>query len=74
MKYEEMTRKEIADIVNKGGDQLAKLNKMVAGHLGSLRLSDKAREQVDLTDINAMAEVFGGCFTEEDVEKLVREC
>lgn len=71
MKYEEMTMDQINEITRRGGDQLRKLNKAVADYLDGLKLSDKAREQISQTDINNMADVFGGCFTSEEVEEVV---
>ena len=72
MKYEEMTMDHINEITRMGGDQLRKLNKAVADYLDGLKLSDKAREQIIQTDINNMADVFGGCFTSEEVEEVVK--
>ena len=72
MKYEEMTMDKINEITRRGGDQLRKLNKSVADYLDGLKLSDKAREQISQTDINNMADVFGGCFTSEEVEEVVK--
>lgn len=71
MKYEEMTMDQIDEITRRGGDQLRKLNKAVADYLDGLKLSDKAREQISQTDFNNMADVFGGCFTSEEVEEVV---
>ena len=72
MKYEEMTMDQINEITRKGGDQLRKLNKAVADYLDGLKLSDKARDQISQTDFNNMADVFGGCFTSEEVEEVVK--
>ena len=72
MKYEEMTMDQINEITRRGGDQLRKLNKAVADYLDGLKLSDKAREQISQTDINNMADVFGGCFTSEEVEEVIK--
>jgi len=71
--YTEMTVQEIMDIVNKGGDQLVKLNRMVRNHLDSLDLSQEARSIIAQTDGNSMAEGFGGLFTAQEVEKFVSE-
>lgn len=71
MKYEEMTMDQINEITRRGGDQLRELNKAVADYLDGLELSDKARDQISQTDFNNMADVFGGCFTSEDVEEVI---
>lgn len=73
MKYEEMTMDQIDEITRRGGDQLRKLNKAVADYLDGLKLSDKAREQISQTDFNNMADVFGGCFTSEEVEEVAKQ-
>ena len=72
-KYTEMTKKEIANIVNKGGSDRAKLNREVADHLDSLNLSAKAQDVIAGTDINVMAEVFGGLMTAQEVENYIEE-
>lgn len=72
MKYEEMTMNQIDEITRRGGDQLRKLNKAVADYLDGLDLSEKARDQISQTDFNNMADVFGGCFTSEEVEEVVK--
>ena len=72
-KYTEMTRKEIADIVNRGGSDRVKLNEEVMDYLDTLDLSSKAREVITGTDISIMAEVFGGMMTAEEVENYIEE-
>lgn len=72
-KYTEMTRKEITEIVNKGGSDRVKLNSAVADHLDTLDLSSKARDVIADTDINVMAEVFGGLMTAKEVEDFIEE-
>lgn len=73
-KYTEMTRKEIADIVNRGGSDRLKLNEEVMDYLDTLDLSSKAREVITGTDISIMAEVFGGLMTAEEVENYIEKC
>ncbi len=73
MKYEEMTMDQINEITRRGGDQLRELNKAVTDYLDGLKLSDKAREQISQTDFNNMADVFGGCFTSEEVEEVAKQ-
>lgn len=72
-KYTEMTRKEIADIVNRGGSDRVKLNEEVMDYLDTLDLSSKARDVINGTDISVMAEVFGGLMTAEEVENYIEE-
>lgn len=72
-KYTEMTRKEIADIVNRGGSDRVNLNEEVMDYLDTLYLSSKAREVITGTDISIMAEVFGGMMTAEEVENYIEE-
>ena len=72
-KYTEMTRKEITDIVNRGGSDRVKLNEEVMDHLDTLDLSSKAREVITGTDISITAEVFGGLMTAQEVEDYVEE-
>ena len=72
-KYTEMTRKEITDIVNRGGSDRVKLNEEVMDYLDTLDLSSKAREVITGTDISIMAEVFGGMMTAEEVENYIEE-
>lgn len=73
-KYTEMTRKEITDIVNSGGSDRVKLNEEVSDYLDSLNLSSRAMDVISGTDINVMAEVFGGLMTAEEVENYIEEC
>lgn len=72
-KYTEMTRKEIKDIVNRGGSARVKLNEEVMDYLDTLDLSSKARDVINGTDISVMAEVFGGLMTAEEVENYIEE-
>lgn len=71
--YKEMTREEINAIIRKGGDELKKLNQTVANHLDALDLSEEALNIIADTDINNMAECFGGLFTSEQIEECIRE-
>lgn len=70
--YENMSMDEIQRIVNKGGDDLLKLNDAVASHLDKLDLSDEVRDMVNQTDIRSLAEVFGGLFTAEQVAEFCK--
>ena len=72
-KYTEMTRNEINNIIKIGGDDLKKLNQEVANYLDRLNLSDKARDIIADTDINSMAECFGGLFGAEEIENYINE-
>lgn len=72
-KYTEMTRKEITEIVNRGGSDRVKLNEEVMDYLDTLDLSSKARDVITGTDISVMAEVFGGLMTAEEVENYIEE-
>ncbi len=72
-KYIEMTKREITEVVNKGGDDKRRLNQMVADHLDALNLSSEAQDVIFDTDINAMAETFGGLFTKEEIENCIKE-
>lgn len=71
--YTEYTRKEINEITKRGGDDLKKLNKMVADYLDDLDLSDRARAVISDTDFNCMAICFGGMMTAEEIEEDVKE-
>lgn len=73
-KYTEMTRKEITDIVSRGGSDRLKLNEEVMDYLDTLDLSSKAREVITGTDISIMAEVFGVLMTAEEVENYIEKC
>lgn len=64
---------EIQKIVKKGGDALKQLNQEVADYLDSLQLSREVRDVIADTDINSMAEVFGGLHSEKEVEEFVTE-
>lgn len=70
--YKEMSMEEIEEIRRRGGDDLNKLNQAVADYLDDLDLSGEALEVVADTPINSMAEAFGGCFTSEEVEEVVK--
>ena len=71
--YKEMTREEINAIIRKGGDELKKLNQAVADYLDSLDLSKEAYNIIADTDINNIAEVFGGLFAVEQIESFIKE-
>lgn len=73
--YTEMTMDEIREIVNRGGDDLVKLNGMVQEYLFSIstKLSDRANEIITTTDGNIMAECFGGLFTVSDIEEYIKD-
>lgn len=71
--YTEYTRDEINKITKRGGDDLKKLNKMVADYLDNLDLSDRARKVINETDFNCMAICFGGMLTAEEIEEDVKE-
>lgn len=71
--YTEMTRDEISKITNRGGDDKIKLDRIVSDYLHGLDLSDKAQNVIANTEISAMAEIFGGLFTEKDVEDYIAE-
>lgn len=71
MEYLKMTKTEIREIVNKGGNELTELNEIVSEHLESLNLSQPAKNIIDDTDLNCIADVFGGLFTAEEVEEFV---
>lgn len=73
MEYLEMSRNEIRDIVNRGGDKKRKLDKVVADYLDTLDLSEVARDVIAQTGINDMAETFAGLFTVEEVEETAAE-
>lgn len=72
-KYTEYTQKEINEITKRGGDDLKKLNQMVADHLDSLDLSDKARAIINDTDFNCLALCFGGLMTAQEVETDIKD-
>lgn len=71
--YKQMTQKEINAIIRKGGNELKKLNQAVADYLDGLDLSKEALNMIADTDINNMAECFGGLFTSEQIEECIRE-
>ena len=48
-------------------------NQKIADFLDSLKLSDRARSIITQTDINMMAECFGGLKTAEEVEEYIRD-
>ena len=49
------------------------INQITADKLDKMELSDRARSIIAQTDINMMAECFGGLETAEEVEKYIRE-
>ena len=55
------------------GEGDMKKNQEAADFLDSLKLSDRARSIIAQTDINMMAECFGGLETAEEVEDYIRE-
>lgn len=69
----EMSLMEIQEIVKRGGDALNQLNREVADYLDTLKLSEEAREAIAGTDISVMAELFGGLYSEKEVEDFVSE-
>lgn len=73
MEYIKMTQEEINAIVRRGGDKLTKLNRLVSEHLEGLELSQPVRAIIDNTDLNNMADVFGGLFTVKEVEDYIIE-
>lgn len=48
-------------------------NQKTADFLDSLKLSDRARSIIAQTDINMMAECFGGLETAEEVEQFIKD-
>lgn len=64
---------EIQEIVKKGGDALNQLNREVADYLDTLQLSEEVRDVIAGTDISVMAELFGGLYSEKEVEDFVSE-
>lgn len=73
MKYTEMSREQIRQIVDRGGDKLVKLNQQVGDYLDCLELSERARDIIENTDGNAIAECFGGLMSAQEVENYIRE-
>lgn len=71
--YLEMTRSEILEVVRRGGDDKRKIDRIVSNHLRGLDLSEKAQGIIADTDINLMAESFGGLFLPRDVEDYILE-
>ena len=67
------TLREIQEIVKRGGDALNQLNREVADYLDTLQLSEEVRDVIAGTDINSMAELFGGLHSEKEVEDFVSE-
>lgn len=49
------------------------INQITADKLDKMDLSDRARNIIAQTDINMMAECFGGMETAEEVEEYIRE-
>lgn len=70
--YMEMDQNEINRIVRKGGSMLTKLNGIVAEHLNTLNLSERARYIISDTSIDIMAEVFGGMRSEQEIEEYIK--
>lgn len=64
---------EIQKIVKRGGDALNQLNREVADYLDTLKLSEEARNAIAGTDMAIMAELFGGLYSEKEVEDFVSE-
>ena len=50
-----------------------KLNEEVMDYLDSLNLSSRAMDVISGTDINVIAEVFGGLITAEEVENYIEK-
>ena len=73
MKYTEMSREQICQIVNRGGDKLVKLNQQVGDFLDCLELSERARDIIANTDGNSIAECFGGLMSAQEVENYILE-
>lgn len=71
--YKQMTQKDINDIISRGGDDLRKLNKEVGEYLDGLKLSQKAINIISDTDMNIIAECFGGLMTAEEVEQYIQD-
>lgn len=73
MEYLTMTSKEIKTIINKGGDDKRKLNEVVSDFLDGLYkdLSEEARATIADTDINIMAETFGGLKSAQEVNDFI---
>lgn len=69
-----MSRNEIRDIVNMGGDKKRRIDKVVADYLDTMDLSEFARYVIAKTGINDMAETFAGLYTAEEVEAYIKEC
>lgn len=73
MEYLTMTNEEIKAIINKGGDDKRKLNEVVSDFLDGLYkdLSEGARATISDTDINIMAETFGGLKSAQEVNDFI---
>ena len=72
--YVDMSKEEVAEIVNRGGADLVRLNDMVAEYLrGMDGLSQDALDAIATTGIADMAEIWGNCKTKDEVEKFVTE-
>ena len=48
------------------------INQITADKLDKMELSDRARNIIAQTDINVMAECFGGLETAEEVEQFIK--
>ena len=55
------------------GNMRKNINQITADKLDKMDLSDRARNIIAQTDINMMAECFGGMETAEEVEEYIRE-
>lgn len=49
------------------------INQITADKLDKMDLSERAQQIIAQTDINVMAECFGGLMTADEVEKYVEE-
>ena len=72
-KYTDMTAEEITTIIDRGGNDLDKLNQQVRNYLDTLELSDYSKAVIDATEIRCMAECFGGIYSATDVDKYIVE-
>lgn len=73
MEYLTMTNEEIVAIVNKGGVDKRHLNEAVSDFLDRIYndLSEEARAIIADTDINIMAETFGGLKSAQEVNEFI---
>lgn len=49
------------------------INQQVADKLNGMKLSERATRIINGTDLNSIAELFGGLETAEDVERYIKE-